>query len=121
MFVERSNGRYNDRTFPRDPARVWRGTGLCAVQTAEDVFEFRVWDPSRPVAVGREIALFSPDGLRKNVYVIKSFGMSEEVGEGERGRSVNCGVMVVELQSSGENRRPRPPPQPRPERRRYLG
>lgn len=120
MYTERSNGRYNNRTFPRDATRVWRGTGLVAVPSdaSETVFEFRVWDPSRPMDIGRVIDLFSPDGALKNTYAVKSFGFSEEVGENETGHSTNCGVMVLELLRSKENKTKRPESASHPHHRR---
>jgi hypothetical protein len=98
-FVERSNGKYNNLTFPRDRAVVWRGTGLRAVRTGEDVFEFRVWDPKRPMDLNRVLALYSPDGTEKWVCRVRTCGFSCNVGESETAPSVNCGVMTVEVLS----------------------
>lgn len=96
-FVERSNGRYNNLTFPRDRSVVWRGTGLHAVRTGEDVFEFRVWDTKRPMDLDREMALYSPDGKERWTCRVKTFAFSCNVGESEEASSVNCGVMTVEV------------------------
>ncbi len=97
MFVERSNGKYNNRTFPTDSPDVWRGNGLHAIQTDEGgVYEFRVWDPKRPMDVGREVVLYR--GSEKRTGTVESYGYS--FSEDERYQSTNCGVMVLGFTTS---------------------
>lgn len=97
LFTEHANGSYNNRTFPIDPELVWRGTGLQAVRTGKDAFQFRIWDEKRPMELGREISLWSPDGTQMIRCAVKSFAFSENTGEDETGHSVNCGIMTLAL------------------------
>lgn len=106
LFTERSNGRTNNRTFSRDKSKVWRGTGLHAVPTPDSsVYEFRVWDESRPMYSGRKLILYSPDGTHQIECTVDTFSFSRNLNENERGKSVNCGVMVIKEQKERETKR----------------
>lgn len=95
LFVEKANGSYNSRTFPKKRSEVWIGHGIHAVRTAEDVFQFKITDRKTELRLGDAVTLFSPNGKMILGGVIERFDFSTEVGDEERGHSVNCGVMVV--------------------------
>lgn len=94
LFTERGNGRYNDRTFPRD--RAWRGEGVDALETADPaVFEVRVRDGTGALPRGKRVRLVSADGARGLEFTVEAFRLACDVGGEDRGASANCGVAVV--------------------------